>query len=76
MLLLPSQVKDLEQSLRASEEKLKESAGVAAAREAQIQELVGGDVAAVFWAPDPFPFCLCRCPKVTPNFWNGFWTRL
>lgn len=74
--VLETRVKDLEQSLRASEEKLKESAGVAAAREAQIQELVGGDVAAVFWAPDSFPFCLCRCPKVTPNFWNGFWTRL
>lgn len=43
MLLFPSQVKDLEQSLQASEEKLKQSADVVAAQEAQIQELVSGD---------------------------------
>lgn len=43
MLLFPSQVNDLEQSLQASEEKLKQSAGVVAAQEAQIQELVSGD---------------------------------
>lgn len=38
----PPQVKELEQSLQASEEKLKQSSDIVAAQEAQIQELVSG----------------------------------
>lgn len=41
-LVFPPQVKELEQSLQASEEKLKHSGDVMAAQEAQIQELVSG----------------------------------
>lgn len=48
--LLPfaTQVEELEQSLQASEERLKQSADVVAAQEAQIQALVSNCVAAVF----------------------------
>lgn len=42
MLLFPPQVKELEQSLQASEKKLKQSSDIVAAQAAQIQELVSG----------------------------------
>ncbi|ELK07193.1 Golgin subfamily A member 1 [Pteropus alecto] len=41
--VLETRVNDLEQSLQASEEKLKQSAGVVAAQEAQIQELAAAN---------------------------------
>ena len=44
-------MKELEQSLQASEEELKRSGDVVAAREAQIRELVSGDHACCVLGP-------------------------
>lgn len=57
------QVKDLEQSLQATEEQLSQSRDVVAAQEAQIQKLVS-----VHDVPGSSAFLqhLCRCPRCAP----------
>ena len=66
-------MKELEQSLQASEEKLKQSSDVVTAQEAQIRELVSGDHVYRVLGPDSF-FCALEVPRLTPNSWNGIWT--
>lgn len=64
-ILFPPQVKELELSLQASEEKLKHSDDVLAAQEAQIQELVSG--------PGPLMLDLYAFAAVPDSLRWGLW---
>lgn len=59
-------MKELEQSLQASEEKLKQSSDVVAAQEAQIQELVSGDHALLCSRPLILSFVPLKSPDSFP----------
>lgn len=57
------QVRELEQSLQASEEKLKQSSDIMATQEAQIQELVSGYCGCCVLGPRCFPFMPLHTPQ-------------
>lgn len=65
MFPCPAQVKELEQSLQVSEEKLKQSSNLVVAQEAQILELVRGAGGLRVLGPSCFSFRPCPMPGLT-----------